>query len=431
MPRPGVQNTRGRTTSANPIAAWRQRRADKKRDALEQAARMVTNQTADNENKMVDILSGIDFLHSALPKEELEHKHSEKQSCGDFEYAALTIQQLILKNPQTIKIDIRPLDEKLIALMLMFKEAIEQGDSHAARSARAALIRGIRDIRNRLPQVQTDLADLFVKQNTEYLDGWLTLVQTAKQVDMQERNLRQERALNDKKRDENTERMSVFTQEVGGTNPSNPEKALAFHKIAEHDLPEERVKWSDLERAVHREMIQFKLDQNVLNLEAIRLEQDEQIQMQTKHQLELLFESASKVPVVVDPDLLNKQNEQIEHMMRDMAAADQKIDEAIAKVDELNGRLAQLDTAPGTIRAMEAASNQAEGMVEKLRREQDIQAGAWKKELDEYRKRCGLRDEQEQKLYMEMVEEQELTQQAYVENYEVEDEVEREYIAAD
>ena len=196
MPRPGSNMGRPGSavkTSANPFANWLAARKERKNQAEEQASRMITNRIAENESIIIDQLNSIDFLHSRLPAEVLHAKSRETQPCGDLEYASRAIVHMLLKNPQTIKMDIRKIDQKLLTLVLLYKQAIEQGDQRAAYAAKGALIRGFNDIRSRIPQNQPELAKQFVEANAEYLDRWVTLVGLAQVADRTKQNVDNQR----------------------------------------------------------------------------------------------------------------------------------------------------------------------------------------------------------------------------------------------
>lgn len=418
MPRPGA--TSGKSSSS-PLASFKERREAKKRDKLEQAARLITNKTAENENKMADLLGGIDFIHSKLPKEVLDFKTNPNQKYGDLEYTVLAIRNLIITNPQDLRMDIRKIDERILALVLMLKEAVEQGDTNAAYTAKAGLLRGINDIRNRIPQNQPELAKAFVEQNAAYLDGWITLIGTAKSVDMKERNLKTERTQFEEKRAQIRLKEEDFKAKMTTVTDENMEDAEALYEILEHDLPEERLKWTDKEREIHRALVEFALDKNVFNIRSTKLEQDEMSLSASKSRLETMFTAVSTLPIVIDPNLLNKQAEAIDNMMKSLAETDTFIDETLKTMDELDGRIKQLDSAPGTIRAKEVANNAAISLAAELKKEQNRQTGGGLRQIEEYRERLGILNEEE---FKERQQEWEQEQASVLASLELEDTVE-------
>ena len=109
MPRPNLNPKKAGVSSgskyANPFVNWLANRQERRREAEDEASRLITNKIAENENIIIDKLESIDFFNSRLPKNVLESKSRPDQPCGDLEYAARGIVRMLRKNPQTIKMD--------------------------------------------------------------------------------------------------------------------------------------------------------------------------------------------------------------------------------------------------------------------------------------------------------------------------------------
>ena len=171
MPKPEFSTRPSRTSKSKGISGWIQGRKERKKALAEQTAKIITDDTAKNETAIIDTLSSIDFIHSRLPEEVLEAKSNPNRPCGDLEYASKAICRMLLKNPQTLSLDLRKLDEKLLTISMLFKQSIEQGDKRAAFAAKAALVRGINDIRARIPANSPELFNQFIEVNAKYLDS--------------------------------------------------------------------------------------------------------------------------------------------------------------------------------------------------------------------------------------------------------------------
>ena len=93
MPSPLSSRGRGTNTSksSNPFSNWMQKRKERRMEAEEEAAKLITNAIVKNQNAIIDKLSSIDFLHSRLPKSILEAKSSENQKYCDLELATKVI----------------------------------------------------------------------------------------------------------------------------------------------------------------------------------------------------------------------------------------------------------------------------------------------------------------------------------------------------
>ena len=72
---------------------------------------------------------------------------------------------------------------------------------------------------------------------------------------------------------------------------------------------------------------------------------------------------------------MNKYREQIDLLFNELAATDVEIDESLKLMDEIDGRIEQLNNAPGAVRAREVATEEAERAVEDMRKLQEKRAG--------------------------------------------------------
>lgn len=394
MPRPGSNMGRPGSavkTSANPFANWLAARKERKNQAEEQASRMITNRIAENESIIIDQLNSIDFLHSRLPAEVLHAKSRETQPCGDLEYASRAIVHMLLKNPQTIKMDIRKIDQKLLTLVLLYKQAIEQGDQRAAYAAKGALIRGFNDIRSRIPQNQPELAKQFVEANAEYLDRWVTLVGLAQVADRTKQNVDNQREKYNQALAMDKERNDELRDEFLNNN----EFTTAYQFILDHDAPEERAKWTPVQRDIHRKMIERRMKGVNLELDALLLQQKEMDLSKKESQVEMLYSSVASLEIVADPNLLNKFRESVDNLFKQLAASDAEIDESLKLMDDIEARIEQLNYAPGASRAREVAAEEAEKWLKEEKLRQQDRSGENKVRAREIREALGILSEEQ------------------------------------
>lgn len=406
MPRPGSNMARpgsAAKTSANPFANWLAARKERKSQAEDQASRMITNRIAENESVIIDQLNSIDFLHSRLPAAVLHHKSQETQSCGDLEFAAKAIVHFLLKNPQTIKMDIRKIDQKLLTLVLLYKQAIEQGDENAAYAAKGALIRGFNDIRSRIPQNQPELAKQFVEANTEYLDRWITLVGIAQVADRTKENVENQREKYAQAQAMDKARNDELREEF----MNNDEFTTAFQFIMEHDAPEERAKWTPVQREIHRKMIERRMKGVILELDALLLQQKEMDLSKKEAQVEMLYSSVASLEIVADPNLLNKFRESVDNLFKQLAASDAEIDESLKLMDDIEARINQLNYAPGASRAREVATEEAEKWLQEEKLRQQNRSGENRIRAREFRELSGLLTKEQEEERNRQIQEQE------------------------
>ena len=98
---------------------------------------------------MLDLLDSINFNKSPIPREELDRKTHPSQPCGDLEYGTKAAIYNIKKHSMAVRADLRPIDEKLLILAAYLQQSVEYGNPCAAYAAKAALLRGLTEIRER------------------------------------------------------------------------------------------------------------------------------------------------------------------------------------------------------------------------------------------------------------------------------------------
>lgn len=414
MARPGSKTNKTASNSGGIFGWWKQSREEKKQDALERYARGISQETAKNEANMIEALGSIDFLHSNLPEEALEQRAKPEQPYGDLEYTVLSIMKILKMNPLDVTINVVELDKRLMILINMLKEAVEQGDREAAFAAKAGLVRGVNDIRRRLPQQKTDLAELFVKQHAQYLDGWITLISSAKVVDGTKRNLLDKQAKYEVSKGENKARQDEMTQLFNENSPMGK----AYVDILSNDLPEQRMKWTPEQRQVHRMLIEQAMQTVTLNLRSFELDQSQLELSSMENNLNVLFTALSDVPVVEDPNLLNQQKDVIEQMMKDLAETDVRISESLKHMDELAGQLEQLTYSDGSVRSMEIARERANENIKTIQQDQEIRSGSLTERRKKLMEQRGILSEEElaqRKQSIERQQAEQMQQALYVE----------------
>ncbi|MCD8191035.1 MAG: hypothetical protein LUD78_12615 [Clostridiales bacterium] len=366
----------------------------------ELVAKEVANDTARNEALIIDELDKIDFTHSRLPWEILEYRSNPKQPCGDLEYAARSLRQLLLKNPQSIEIDIRKIDEQLLILARLFRQAVEQGDLQAAYAAKGALAKGLSEIRTRIPQQQPELTQQFVEVNAKYLENWITLVDIAQSVDKIQRNVDSEKALHEGKVAAEKEKHEELKKLVTTDKKSN--EALKY--ILEHDTPADILKWTDEQR----EMCMMLVDQRWLQIQLAvngkRLEQSELELSNRQNQMDMLQIELAEIPLVEDSNQYTRYQEQIEELFSEMAENDAAINKCLESKDDIE-RL--LEEAEGIIRLKEMASEQARNELERISEEQEEYIKSAQKRIRNLIENLGLMNDEELEKYRRQAEEQE------------------------
>ena len=368
MPNYGSSRSRGNAggKAESGIAGFFKRREQRKKQLKEESARLITNKLADNERLFVDNFNAIDFRNSKIPKEVLNEKTKEEQPCGDLEYFARVCVKHLQQNPQVIKCDIRDIDEKLMELILVFKQSIENGYPRAAYACRYALKTGLCDIRERIPVGEPELIKQFVEVHTKYLEQWLSCIEMARLVDEREERTNKIKTLYENEVTTKNEEAKKVLEEF----KSNSAKARAFDFIKEHDSKEDRAKWTDLQNQVHEELVDAMFNRVMLDL--TRLDY-----MQQKQQLQIIMNQFDQfqlklysTEIVVDPNLINKYREAMEEMFMEFSKNDVALQEALASIDDYSSRVEALMNAKGQQMLNSRASREAERLLEEARRTQ-------------------------------------------------------------
>lgn len=348
------------------FAGWREERERRRMEAKEEASRLITNKLAENELQFIRKLESINFRNSRLPAEVLQKKSDPNQPYGDLEYAARAIVSTLRKNPQVIKMDIRKLDEKLMTLILLFKQAVEQGDERAAYAAKGGIVRGVAEIRTRIPQNQPELANQFVEANAKYLEQWVNLVGMAQAADRMKENVNNQKEICE----DDVRREEAETEKLRKELLDDDDKMVAFKKLLDYTASTDRSNWTPLEREVHTKMLEQRLARVHTQLSNALLLQSQQDLAMTVGNLEILYAKVASLEIVTDPNMMEKFKESVNQLFEKLAESDARMDETLKFMDEIEGRLQQLNEAPGARRAREVVAEQAALEYDKIQKKQ-------------------------------------------------------------
>lgn len=332
---------------------------------------MITNDTANSENLLQTYLEGIDFIHSRLPKESLEYRSNEGQKYGDLEQTARGLAQAIRKNPISVDVDIRKIDQKLLVLAQRFKDAIEHGDKNTAFAAKGALARGILDIRNKIPLHQTELIEQFVELNTKYLDEWLTLISFAQLADRTSEKAEKVKAKYDQEKSEYDEDL----EDLYGNIQDDPNLREAFAFVRAQSSTASKSTWTPEQRKVYGMMLDQRFKRINIDFNAYLFQTEQTTLQRYLNDVELLSVKLAGVPIAVDENQMNKYKEAIDGLFKELAEKDTELAETLTMLDEIEGRLQQLETSPGNQMAKAVAATEAEIALEKMKQREREKIG--------------------------------------------------------
>ena len=384
----GVKTT-GTKKFNNPLSRWLEARKQKQKDLEEQAARLVTNKIEDNSLTLIDKLNSVDFFHTNLPDSVIRDRRMEydrlmeenkleeaikiqQPDICELEWTTRALIQSIQNDRQHINMDIRPIDEKLMTLVLMLQQFVAHGDVVAAKTAIAALQVGIEDIRCKLPVHQPELAADFVKENSEYLDKWISLVGFAQRYDHTGNNLAN---ANMDVQDAEAKQQRMI-ESIDHRLETEPAFADAFFYIRNNDTREARTKWTKTQREVHMLLVDAKLEDFNINLKVLNSITLENDLNSIKQQMDALRSCLNRLPNVSDPNLMNKYRQAMDDFVKEVAASDQRMEETLNTIEELSGALAQLaESVDNDLAAKEAALKAADAIFTKLQKKVENENG--------------------------------------------------------
>ncbi len=369
MPKPvaSSRNNRGRE---NTLTSWWKNRKERKKAEAEEAAAKIIDNAAKNENTFCTVLQGIRFDKSKIPADKLNFKSNEKQPCGDLEHTARWLEQELMRNTQPVTMDVSILDRTLYQIILRFKEAVEQGYVREAFAARAALISTFNNIRFRLPQTlpqnaEEEYAREYVKVCASHAEGWLNLMTQARMADNFAEDLdRQEKEL-EKKTVKHEAHLDEFLKAAEGDN----EQRNAIMKLMQTTIPFAEL--SPYEKKLRATCIEMDIDKTVIRVSEKAVEQTRIQLTQAKGRMDMLQAGLAAVKIPVDPNAMNKYQDQIRKIMEGMARQDQEIEESIKHFENIRGQIDAMDDLPGEIAMREKAAHSIEETMEELRKRQE------------------------------------------------------------
>lgn len=328
------------------------------------SAPKITGQFLDDTCTLVDRLTALDFSRSKLPREILEDWRPGTTFCKLAFSTKVELVKKLTHCRQAPPVSIRSLDEKLLNLIIGLDSYVRAGDVVSTLMTHEALVRGIVDIRCNFPQNPAISPEQFVQINTEYLGQWFNLIQWAEIYDRQSKNLAQQRLENQLELD----RVNRSIDDIGNRIETDPDFGDTFFHIRNHDTPTDRANWTQAQREVHLMLVEHRLSQFTLELSNTNLASLEQDQLSVKHKIDTLRMQLAAVPIVTDPDLLNKYRESMNNFIHDMAASDAFTEETLRQATEFQGVLDHLEQTSGAMRQNTAAAEGARATMEQLSR---------------------------------------------------------------
>lgn len=382
MPRPSKnisnsgtsnQNRRGNSFLSNiPLSGWLRDKKNLQKQKLEEAAKQVSNNKAENEDKIVTILRSINFTDSLLPADKLDYKSSETQPYGDLEYAVFEAIDMISNNTYDYTgIDLSKIDANILAIAGELKNAIETGDVHRAFAAQAGLITSIDKIRNKIPFLPEEMKADYVETSESYLELWRTLITSCTTLDTVQRNL-------------DSQKISI-EQKQNQINKKNDELA---RKMLNDEAYKEKIErtmsntfiansqeWDQESMDLYKWLVSQRVEQSSVSFEML---QYDMLVKQFTYQEKIINDYQIRVrqlPTPEDPNLLNKYKDMVETEYKRSAEIDAQFDELGEFMDNMDERLKQMAYSKGSIRQRKMVAEAVDKIVEQAKKIQLEEAG--------------------------------------------------------
>lgn len=382
MPRPsknisnsGTSNQRGRGNSflSNiPLSGWLRDKKNLQKQKLEEAAKQVSNNKAENEDKIVAILRSINFTDSLLPADKLDYKSSETQLYGDLEYAVFEAIDMISNNTYDYNgIDLNKIDASIIVIAKELKNAIETGDVHRAFAAQAGLITSIDKIRNKIPFLPEEMKAGFVETSESYLELWHTLITSCITLDTLQRNLNSQKTSIEQKQNQ-----------IKKKNEEHARKMLndeAYKKKIERALNNNFIDnsqdWDQEIMDLYKWLVSQRVEQSSVKFEML---QYDMLFKQFTYQEKIVNDYQIRVRQLPNPedlDLLNKYKDMVENEYKRASEIDAQFDELGEFMDNMDERLKQMAYSKGSIRQRKMVAEAIDKIVEQAQKIQLEEAG--------------------------------------------------------
>ena len=403
----GIPNVSAQRKSVDTfISRWQNKKKQEAIDRKEQAAREVTNNRAENENKMISILERINFVDPDRCKiivslrrqaksitnriNELESEIEENLDLGvPTDKQEEEIQQLkmkmeglkdtipgleearneivrLLRHSPYIGVNIKEMDTMLIELCNRFAGCVHSGNIFGAYAAKAALYHIITEVRYNIPNATPQFLSNYLEKSNEYIEAWINVTSSSANVDeVQERVDKTDAEFGVVKR-ELLDKKKAMRERLKSDNAF----AKAFLDILDDKSPKDVSTWTDTMKEARVCLVDMRMLTIKQKLKFNLLDARKREFLNTKHQLSILQDGLKKPYLNEDPNLAAKTKETMQKIFRELAEADRQTEEMLASLEFIEGNLIQLNEAPGAVKLRETLAKEVENQIREIANEQ-------------------------------------------------------------
>ena len=358
----------------------------------------VSNNIAERENQMLDLLGGINFTRSKLPAEVLEYKSNPEQPYGDIELTSKWLQRE-LKNSPAIAIDIKELDSQIIEILHSYKNAIDQGNQKEAWGANRALL-SIPEVRNKIVSVESDKVNNYLDNASQYLDAWRVLIELSEETDNLKAATDTFNEQYENKKKEVEEKNAALKSKI----EDNDLYLAAFAEIHDKTASDDPMKWTEEMRVVRKWLSEQEFNKLTLGLLYRKVQGKEMLLQNNKSKLEIMQMRVIETPKPENENLHNEYKEQLQSIIDECAKMDVEIDEMLSDLEMVEGQLEVFDNAPGAIHLRNNIAREAGRFLEEEKQRQSDLINAQGVNRKQLMDKLGLKTEEEMEILKEQAE---------------------------
>jgi len=401
MPKPIHKSARDISSgrkSGNPISKLLENHKQKVKQKREKKAMEVSNNIAERENQMLDLLAGINFTRSKLPAEVLEYKSNPEQPYGDIELTSKWLQRE-LKNSPAIAIDIKELDSQIIEILHSYKNAIDQGNQKEAWGANRALL-SIPEVRNKIVSVEKDKVNNYLESAGKYFDAWRVLIELSEETD----NLKAATDIFNEQYENKKKEVEEKNAALKSKIENNDLYLAAFAEIHDKTASDDPMKWTEEMRVVRKWLSEQEFNKLTLGLLYRKVQGKEMLLQNNKSKLEIMQMSVIETPKPENENLHNEYKEQLQSIIDECAKMDVEIDEMLSDLEMVEGQLEVFDNAPGAIHLRNNIAREAGRFLEDEKQRQSDMINAQGVNRKQLMDKLGLKTEEEMEILKEQAE---------------------------
>ena len=352
------------------------------------AERTISNNNAQNEQKIIEVLESIDFNKSKLESKYLDFKTFESQTCGDLEKAKKDIINSIVSNNNYTDLNIKEFDKKVYEIAIEYRNAIANGHKNTAFAAKSALTIAIIDIRNQLKFIPTQWRLNYLQQCTDYLDNWIQLLENCISLDATTISLENSDRELQNKLEEIEENKNKYKEGL----ESDETMLRALNKVLNMTIKDTLT--DPLLRSIFDNIIDFDISSRMVRFDIHMNNMQRRNNQMYATQVDMLRKNVQNIPIPKDPLSFQKFQQSVKNMIAEINKTDKQYEEFLNFIYEMDGVLESLENTQATKMQQKIVFERINQMVEAMNdiNQKDSIDNMSGKELKE---RLGIKEKQE------------------------------------